>query len=90
MVNMLCKNSRPIRAEVEGTAEVSRTVDSGLVCGDEVPQLFDHSVDELLFVALILTELRKHVVFPTSVFHPKVREIRKQMRNLSFMLVNPT
>lgn len=49
-------------------------MESGLVAGDKVPQLLHHGVDELLLVALILTELSEHVVFPIIILHPIERE----------------
>lgn len=60
------------------SAEIQPSVDSGLVAGNKIPQLLDDSVDELLLVTLILTELSKHVVFPTSVLHPTERERKRE------------
>lgn len=53
------------------------SMDSGLVAGNEVPQLLDDGVNELLLVTLMLTELSEHVVFPTSVLHPTESETGK-------------
>lgn len=36
---------------------------------DQTPQLFDHSLYELLFVSVILPKLREDVVFLIGVFH---------------------
>lgn len=44
--------------------------------GDEVPQLLHHSVDQLLFVALVLSELGENVVLPARVLHPTGKKQR--------------
>lgn len=41
---------------------------------DQTPQLSDHSLYQLLFVSVVLPELRKDVVFLTGVLHPANRE----------------
>lgn len=41
---------------------------------DQAPQLSDHSLYQLLFVSVILPELRKDVVLLTGVLHPANRE----------------
>lgn len=41
---------------------------------DQTPQLFDHSLYQLLFVSLVLPELRKDVVLLIGVFHSTQRE----------------
>lgn len=41
---------------------------------DQAPQLFDHSLYQLLFVSLILPELKEDIVLLTRVFHPAPRE----------------
>ena len=43
---------------------------------DQAPQLFDHSLYQLLFVSVILPELREDVVLLTGVLHPGRRETR--------------
>lgn len=41
---------------------------------DQAPQLSDHSLYQLLFVSVVLPELRKDVVLLTGVLHPANRE----------------
>lgn len=41
---------------------------------DQAPQLFHYSLYQLLFVSLILPELREDIVLLTGVFHPAPRE----------------
>lgn len=41
---------------------------------DQAPQLFDYSLYELLFVPVILPELREDIVLLTGVLHPGRKE----------------
>lgn len=41
---------------------------------DQAPQLFDHSLYQLLFVSVVLPELREDVVLLTGVLHPGHRD----------------
>lgn len=41
---------------------------------NKAPQLFDHSLYELLFISVILPEMRENVVLLTGVLHPTQRE----------------
>lgn len=41
---------------------------------DQAPQLFDHCLYQLLFISVVLPELREDVVLLTGVLHPGHRE----------------
>lgn len=53
---------------------------------DQAPQLFDHSLYQLLFVSVILPELREDVVLLTGVLHPRHRE-RQCQRDKSHVCI---
>lgn len=48
---------------------------------DQAPQLFDHSLYQLLFVSVVLPELREDVVLLTGILHPGDRETKAKSQS---------
>ena len=48
---------------------------------DQAPQLFHHSLYQLLLVSVVLPELREDVVLLAGVFHPGQRKRQRVAQN---------